>query len=153
MKRVIQGWNDISIRKKIILMMGSIIVATWVLICAVVLQQQKFSQESSVIMNDYMEITRFLDAFSAENVCLEVYMRGNAPDSAEEDYLLATAETNLCLKRLRPADGSPAGICAQARHQQRHVLLSLFSATVDEHPGRGGQHPPVSFHEDPGGIH
>ena len=102
MKRVIQGWNDISIRKKIILMMGSIIVATWVLICAVVLQQQKFSQESSVIMNDYMEITRFLDAFSAENVCLEVYMRGNAPDSAEEDYMAATVETDLCLKRLVP---------------------------------------------------
>lgn len=102
MKKLIQTWNDISIRKKIVLMVGSIMAATWVLICVVVMQQRHFSQESSIIMNDYMEITSFLDAFSAENVCLEVYMRENSPENAEEDYQNATAETNRCLIELAP---------------------------------------------------
>jgi len=102
MKKLLQTWNDISIRKKIVLMVGSIMAATWILICVVVMQQRHFSQESSIIMNDYMEITSFLDAFSAENVCLEVYMRGNAPENAEEDYRNATIETNRCLEELVP---------------------------------------------------
>lgn len=102
MRRLQKTWNDISIRKKIALMVGSIIVATWLLICIVVLQQRHFSQESSIIMDDYMEITSFLNAFSAENVCLEVYMRENAPDSAQEEYQAATLETDLCLRELVP---------------------------------------------------
>ena len=102
MKKLIQAWADISIRKKIILMVGSILAATWFLICVVVSQQRQFSEESSIIMNDYIEITSFLNAFSAENVCLEVYMRENAPNTAQEDYLYATEETNRCLRALKP---------------------------------------------------
>lgn len=102
MRRLVQTWNDISIRKKIVLMVGSIMAATWFLICVVVMQLRHFSQESSIIMNDYMEITSFLNAFSAENVCLEVYMRENPPDSAQDEYQNATQETDRCLKELVP---------------------------------------------------
>ena len=102
MKNLLQAWYDISVRKKILLSVGSVMVVTWALVCVVLVQQRHFSSESSIIMNDYIEITSFLDAFSAENVCLEVYMRETSPESAEEDYEAATNETNRCLGELAP---------------------------------------------------
>ena len=102
MKNLLQAWYDISVRKKILLSVGSVMVVTWALVCVVLVQQRHFSSESSIIMNDYIEITSFLDAFSAENVCLEVYMRETSPESAEEDYESATNETNRCLGELAP---------------------------------------------------
>ena len=102
MKNLVQSWNDISVRKKILLAVGSIMVITWALVCVVLVQQRHFSSESSIIMNDYLEITSFLDAFSAENVCLEVYMRETSPESAEEEYQSAADETDDCLLELVP---------------------------------------------------
>ncbi len=100
MKRITRAWGNISIRRKIVLMVGSIMAGTWLLICMVMVQQQRFSQESDIIMQDYMEISSFLDAFSAENACMDVYIRENAPENADADYRNAVRETDRRLREL-----------------------------------------------------
>jgi len=53
-------------------------------------------------MEEYMDITGFMDAFSTENVCLEVYSRQVPPPEALENYLAAIRETDRLLEELRP---------------------------------------------------
>ena len=102
MKWVRQKWYDVSIRAKSIFLMGTMLAATWILVGLVVLQLQTFSGKSSIIMNEYMDITGFMGAFSAENVCLEAYIRPVQPMNAREDYLSAIQDTDRCLEELRP---------------------------------------------------
>ena len=74
MKWLQQKWYDVSIRTKSILLMGMMLAVTWVLVALVMIQLHTFSERSSVIMDEYMDITGFMDAFSAENASLEAYM-------------------------------------------------------------------------------
>ena len=84
MKWLQQKWYDVSIRTKSILLMGMMLAATWVLVALVMIQLHTFSERSSVIMDEYMDITGFMDAFSAENASLEAYMRPIQPIDAKE---------------------------------------------------------------------
>ena len=100
MKWLQQKWYDVSIRTKSILLMGMMLAVTWVLVALVMIQLHTFSERSSVIMDEYMDITGFMDAFSAENASLEAYMRPIQPIDAKEDYLAAIQMTNRCLEEL-----------------------------------------------------
>ena len=102
MKWLQQKWYDVSIRTKSILLMGMMLAVTWVLVALVMIQLHTFSERSSVIMDEYMDITGFMDAFSAENASLEAYMRPIQPIDAKEDYLAAIQMTNRCLEELCP---------------------------------------------------
>ena len=102
MKWVRQKWYDVSIQAKSILLMGTMLAATWILVGLVVLQLHTFSSKSSIIMNEYMDITGFMEAFSAENVYLEAYIRPVRPMNAREDYLAAVHDTDHCLEELQP---------------------------------------------------
>ena len=102
MKWLQQKWYDVSIRTKSILLMGMMLAVTWVLVALVMIQLHTFSERSSVIMDEYMDITGFMDAFSAENASLEAYMRPIQPIDAKEDYLAAIQMTNRCLEELFP---------------------------------------------------
>lgn len=125
MKWLQQKWYDVSIRTKSILLMGMMLAVTWVLVALVMIQLHTFSERSSVIMDEYMDITGFMDAFSAENASLEAYMRPIQPIDAKEDYLAAIQMTNRLSGGTVPRLASrPAGrIRTQAGHPQRNVLL------------------------------
>lgn len=86
MKQLRQKWYNVSIQAKCILLMGTMLMAIWILIASVMLQLQIFTGKSSVIMNDYSDITSFLNTFSAENVSLDAYMRPIQPMNAKEDF-------------------------------------------------------------------
>lgn len=97
-----QKWYNVSIQTKSLLLMGSMLAAAWVLVALVVVQLRTFSGKSEIIMNEYMDITGFMNTFSAENVCLEAYIRPVQPLNAREDYLAAIQSTNRQLDALRP---------------------------------------------------
>ncbi|MDO4315623.1 MAG: histidine kinase [Oscillospiraceae bacterium] len=84
------------------LLMGTMLAAIWFLAVAAMLQLQSFSRESDVIMNEYIDITGFMDAFSAENVSLEKFMRPSSREDAREDYLAAIEKTNRQLAAMQP---------------------------------------------------
>lgn len=103
MNIVRQKWYSISIRAKVILLAGIILVALWALVALVMLRLHIFSSQSAIIMNEYMDITGFMDAFSEENVCLEAYVRQIQPPEARENYLASIQETNRLLQELQPS--------------------------------------------------
>ena len=94
MKWLRQKWYNVSIQTKSLLLMGSMLAAAWVLVALVVVQLRTFSGKSEIIMNEYMDITGFMNTFSAENVCLEAYIRPVQPLNAKEDYLAAIQSTD-----------------------------------------------------------
>lgn len=102
MKKMHQKWLDVSIKAKTSLLMGASLLAMWVIVLIVILQLQTFTQQSSVIMDEYQDITGFMDAFSAENVCLEIFVPPAAPSNARDDYLYAINESDNYLKELKP---------------------------------------------------
>lgn len=102
-KRLVQKWNHISIRAKSTFLMGSMLTMTWLLVLMVTLRLHDFSGASSIIMNDYIDITGFLDAFSAENVALEAYIRPVSTEQTREEYLCAIEEADRRLLELRPS--------------------------------------------------
>lgn len=90
MKRIrhlLGRWTDVSIWVKSILLMGIMLVSLWTLVILATQQLRGFSAESDVIMNEYMDITGFMNAFSAENVALETYIRPSLSVNALEDYI------------------------------------------------------------------
>lgn len=95
-------WQDISIRTKSVLLMGVMLVSMWTLVVLAMQQLRAFSGQSDVIMNEYMDITGFLDTFSAENVALEMYIRPTPSADALENYLAASQDTDRQLRELRP---------------------------------------------------
>ena len=94
MRQLLQKWYDTSIRTKSTFLMGSMLVMTWLLVIMVTLRLHGFSSASSIIMHDYMDITGFLDAFSAENVSLEAYIRPIFTEQTREEYLSAISKTD-----------------------------------------------------------
>ncbi len=95
-------WQDISIRTKSVLLMGVMLVSMWTLVVLAMQQLRAFSGQSDVIMDEYMDITGFLDTFSAENVALEMYIRPTPSADALENYLAASQDTDRQLRELRP---------------------------------------------------
>ena len=102
MRRLMQIWYDGSIKVKSTLLVGVAFLAMCFLVVVVMLQLYRFSWNSSVIMNGYMDITSFLDTFSEENRALEIYIRPVSPEGARDNYLAAIATTDLCLQELQP---------------------------------------------------
>ena len=106
MKRIrhlLGRWTDVSIWVKSILLMGIML--------------RGFSAESDVIMNEYMDITGFMNAFSAENVALETYIRPSLSVNALEDYIESRTRTDQCLRELIPnlrVDGQTQFVLKQA---------------------------------------
>lgn len=111
MNDIRQKWYDLSIKSKSRLLMGTMLTLMWLLVLLLLVQLQSFSRQAGIIMNDYMDITAFLDAFSEENVCLEAYTRPK--DDTTSLYMDAIAETDRCLADLQSSqssgsDGEPA---------------------------------------------
>lgn len=105
MKRIrhlLGRWTDVSIWVKSILLMGIMLVSLWTLVILATQQLRGFSAESDVIMNEYMDITGFMNAFSAENVALETYIRPSLSVNALEDYIESRTRTDQCLRELIP---------------------------------------------------
>lgn len=100
MKRLLKLWYDSSIKSKSLLLMGAMLAVMWFLVAAVLMQLRSFSTQADLIMNDYRDITGFLDAFSAENLWLEAYIRPSL--DAGMSYGEAIAETDRQLTALRP---------------------------------------------------
>ena len=74
--------------------MGIMLVSLWTLVILATQQLRGFSAESDVIMNEYMDITGFMNAFSAENVALETYIRPSLSVNALEDYIESRTRTD-----------------------------------------------------------
>ena len=102
-KQLIRKWNHTSIRTKSTFLVGILLSVTWLLVLLVTLRLHDFSGASSIIMNDYMDITGFLDAFSMENVFLEAYIRPVSTEQTRAEYLSAIEETDRRLMELRPS--------------------------------------------------
>lgn len=102
MNKLRQKWYAFSIRSKVILLAGVVLAALWTLVALVMMQLHSFSGQSAIIMDEYMDITGFMDAFSAENVCLEAHVRQIPPPDAKKNYLFAIQETDHMLGKLRP---------------------------------------------------
>lgn len=120
MKRIrhlLGRWTDVSIWVKSILLMGIMLVSLWTLVILATQQLRGFSAESDVIMNEYMDITGFMNAFSAENVALETYIRPSLSVNALEDYIESRTRTDQCLRELIPnlrVDGQTQFVLKQA---------------------------------------
>ena len=100
MKRLLQKWRDVSIKTKSSILVGIMIASMWALVAYEMMQFRDFSRKSDVIMNDYIEITGFMDAFSEENVWLEAYIRPAL--DVDRNYRLAGEETDRRMELLRP---------------------------------------------------
>ena len=100
MKKLLQKWRDISIKTKSSILVGIMIASMWALVAYEMMQFRDFSRKSDVIMNDYIEITGFMDAFSEENVWLEAYIRPAL--DVDRNYRLAGEETDRRMELLRP---------------------------------------------------
>ena len=97
--------------------MGIMLVSLWTLVILATQQLRGFSAESDVIMNEYMDITGFMNAFSAENVALETYIRPSLSVNALEDYIESRTRTDQCLRELIPnlrVDGQTQFVLKQA---------------------------------------
>lgn len=101
MKRIrhlLGRWTDVSIWVKSILLMGIMLVSLWTLVILATQQLRGFSAESDVIMNEYMDITGFMNAFSAENVALETYCPRfvfQSDNFLQSTYLTSTFSSSL----------------------------------------------------------
>ena len=100
MKKLLQKWRDVSIKTKRSILVGIMIASMWALVAYEMMQFRDFSRKSDVIMNDYIEITGFMDAFSEENVWLEAYIRPAL--DVDRNYRLAGEETDRRMELLRP---------------------------------------------------
>lgn len=102
----------------------------WLLVALVLIQLQSFSRQADVIMNDYSDITAFLDAYSEENVWLEAYIRPSldAKQSYRESLPRPTSVWQCCLPSGTPRPASRK--CPPPRHWQRHGV-----PTVPHRPG------------------
>ena len=100
MKKLLQKWRDVSIKTKSSILVGIMIASMWALVAYEMMQFWDFSRKSDVIMNDYIEITGFMDAFSEENVWLEAYIRPAL--DVDRNYRLAGEETDRRMELLRP---------------------------------------------------
>ena len=100
MKQLARKWYDLSIKAKSLVLMGVMLAVMWYLVAAALMQLRSFSSQADIIMNDYIEITGFLDAFSAENVWLESYIRPGL--DAEKGYREAIRESDWQLQALQP---------------------------------------------------
>ena len=100
MKKLLQKWRDVSIKTKSSILVGIMIASMWALVAYEMMQLRDFSRKSDVIMNDYIEITGFMDAFSEENVWLEAYIRPAL--DVDRNYRLAGEETDRRMELLRP---------------------------------------------------
>lgn len=121
MKRLRQKWLDTSIKTKTTLLMGTGVLIMWAIVVMVILQLRTFSQQSQIIMNEYRNITGFLDAFSAENVCLETYIRPTSESNALEEYLKSIEVTNQHLSDLKPS-------WSQDRHKEFMLKQAIQNA-------------------------
>lgn len=97
-----QKWYSISIRTKVVFLAGVMLASLLALVALVTLRLHTFSRQSDIIMDEYMDITGFMDAFSEENVCLEAYIRIIQPPEARKNYLASIRETDRLLLNLRP---------------------------------------------------
>lgn len=129
MKWLRQKWYNVSIQTKSLLLMGSMLAAAWVLV-ALVVQLHTFSGKSEIIMNEYMDITGFLNTFSTENVCLEAYIRPVQPLNAKEDYLAAIQSTDRQLEALRPD--------LQADRREEYVLKRAICNAMEHYRNSQG---------------
>ena len=101
MRRLARRWYDLSIRTKVFLIVGVMLVAAWSVVVMVMFHFRQFSRDSDIIMRDYREITGFMDSFSAENVALETYIRPYT-ENGPQLYHSAIADTDGYLVQLTP---------------------------------------------------
>lgn len=114
---LLNKWHNLSIRAKSFLLVGIMLAVMWVLVALVLTQFQTFSRKANVIMNDYGDITGFLDAYSEENVWLESYIRPSL--DAGQGYRDSIRQTDRCLAVLDPQWDSQA---SQAENALRHAI-------------------------------
>lgn len=137
-RQLLKRWTDVSIWVKSILLVGLMLISLWALVILATQQLRGFSTASDVIMNEYMDITSFMDAFSAENVALEAYIRPSISETALEDYIDARSRTDRYLHDLTPdarADAHDEFMLKQAignamtyYRQSQNELLAMDSA-------------------------
>ena len=117
MNSLLNKWHNLSIRAKSFFLVGVMLAVMWILVALVLIQFQSFSRKSHVIMNDYSDVTDFLDAYSEENVWLEAYIRPSL--DAGEHYRRCISQTDQHLAMLGPQWSSQA---SQAENALRHAI-------------------------------
>lgn len=127
--RLLNKWHNLAIKSKSFLLMGAMLATMWVLVVLVLIQFQSFRHQADGIMNDYGDITAFLDAYSAENVWLESYIRPSL--DAAQNYRNSIEETDLCLAALAPQwDGRTSQEENALRHAISNAMESYRSAQM-----------------------
>lgn len=97
-------WGRMSIRLKCVLLMGTVLTVMWLLAVSTTMYLHSFSRETDIIMIEYIDLSTFIEQFSAENVSLEDFMRPSSflAEDARETYLAAIAKTNGQLSAMQP---------------------------------------------------
>lgn len=116
-------WHNLSIKAKSFFLVGIMLAVMWLLVALVLIQLQSFSRQADIIMNDYSDITAFLDAYSEENVWLEAYIRPSL--DAKQSYRESIAQTDCCLAVLSPQWDSQA---SQPENALRHAIGSAMES-------------------------
>lgn len=82
--------------------MGVLLCVMWLIVFAIVAQLQSVSRASGGIMEGYIEITNFMNAFSAENIQMEAYVRPAHTEEEEFNYVDAAQLTDRYLGQMQP---------------------------------------------------
>lgn len=95
-------WKDMSIRTKLTFVLGILLGFVWAVVFLNVYQLQHLTYQSGHIMRQYDQITAFINAFSAENICMDAYVRPSHTAEDETAYAEAVKRTDLALAALTP---------------------------------------------------
>ena len=101
-RRMYRFWRDVPIRYKLATVLGILLGFMWIIVFLNVVHLQSLTRESGRIMGQYEEITDFINAFSAENICMDAYVRPSHTKENERTYFEAAEITDQCLTRLQP---------------------------------------------------
>ena len=101
-RKLYRFWSDVPIRHKLTVVLGVLLGFMWVIVFLNVIQLQRLTRESEEIMGQYEEITNFINAFSAENIYMDAYMRPSHTEADERTYFESTDTTDRCLTQLSP---------------------------------------------------
>lgn len=122
--KLFRSWRDVPILSKLWIIVGTLLGLMWIIVFLNVFQLSDLTSRSTAIMQQYSGITRFIDAFTRENRCLEAYVRPSHTQEEEDAYLDAVRATDASLAALRPdIDGD----------ERREYMMKRAIANAMEH--------------------
>ena len=101
--RFFRFWRDIPIFRKMMIILGTLMGLMWIIVIFNVIQLSTLANKSTGIMQQYNEITGFINAITREDSCLEAYVRPSHTLEDENAYLDSVRATDASLAALQPS--------------------------------------------------